>query len=150
MNTSPERSAQVSIVAWMRQVLPRGSLVASIKNEHQARAADPISRARFWQKRKKEGVLGGFPDVLICLVGRVLFIETKRPNSGVLSNAQEDRHTELRTLGHPVAVCTDIESARYFLQSERVPLSETAGQLARPAKFRVEKDKRLRSDPLPF
>lgn len=150
MNASPERSAQVTLVKWLRYVLPRGSMVAAVKNEYRADSHDKIEIIRFHQKRKAEGVKAGFPDMVICVPGRVIFAETKRLKGGVLSENQQDRHDELRKLGHPVEVVTDIESMRHFLQSEGVPLSEASGQLARPATYRMAPRKKLVSDILPF
>lgn len=52
----------------------------------------------------------GMPDRLICLPGgRVVFIETKRPKGGRLSEMQKYRHKELRRLGFEVRVVNTTE-----------------------------------------
>ena len=143
-----ERDIQVSIVNWLRLVLPRGSVVWAVKNEHAAKATTTAGRMRFFQKRKAEGVLAGIPDVHFVIPGpRLLMIETKTA-AGVVSANQQIRHEELRALGVAVGIAVDIDSARGFLSREGVALRETAGQPTRVAKVRFAK--RLVDDEMPF
>lgn len=152
-----ERPVQVALVEWLELVLPRGSVVAAVKNEHKARSKSKHGRIRFYQMRAAEGVKEGFPDLILALAHRTLYIETKAPQDkaagfkgGVVDDDQLRIHDELRTLGHPVAVCTDIESARAFLLAEGVELREAAGQLARAAVVRMAPRRDGLNDSLPF
>ncbi len=125
---APERAAQVSVVAYLRQALPPGSIVAAVKNEHGASGRTAGQRARFGAKRKAEGVVGGFPDLVICLPGgKAVFLELKAPKTGRISDAQRGRHAELRALGFGVGVATSIETAELALRALGVPLKATAG-----------------------
>lgn len=148
---SPERGVQVTLVKWLETVLPIGSVVFAVKNESAAKATSKIARARFFAKRKAEGVRTGFPDIGICLPhGAMVMIETKAPN-GVVSDAQQGMHDRLRALGHVVILATSIETCRAGLQAAGVLLRETAGQLAVEPVVRMAKRRaRLPADGLPF
>ena len=150
---SPERTVQVTLRRWLDLVLPVGSIVAAVKNEHAASSADPMARARFHAKRKAEGVLTGFPDMVALLPGgRTLLIEVKAPTGGVVSEAQDGLHTQLRSLGYTVVLATSIETCRGGLLAAGVPLREAAGQAVGVAKVRVAKAKtaRMPADVVPF
>lgn len=144
---SPERDAQKSVVAWLRQVLPAGSLVAAVKNEHRASSGTQGGRIRFYAARKAEGVVTGWPDLIICVPGRTLFVEMKAPGSGVLSAEQVALHDQLRALGFAVGVATCIETTRAFLLSAGVTLAEVAGQATKEARVRVASKTRRGVDP---
>lgn len=146
----PERQTQGAIVSWLRAVLPRGSLVSASMNEAAASSPNAIARSRYYQRRRKAGVLSGWPDLIICIPDRVLFVETKRPKGGVVSDSQQGVHAALRTLGHPVGIVTDIESCRWFLIQEGVPTNETPGQPAHEAKFRLAKRTNIDDPEMPF
>lgn len=144
--SSPERDVQVAIVAWLRLVLPAGSKVAAVKNEHAPRAVSVGARMRFFAKRREEGVLAGFPDIVILLAGgKTVLFETKRPKNGVVSETQGILHGELTEIGHPVYLVTSIEDGRGVLVRLSVPLREAAGQLTSVARVRVAKPKRTLS-----
>lgn len=149
---SPERTVQVTLRRWLDMVLPAGSVTAAVKNEHAAASADPMARARFHAKRKAEGVVTGFPDMVALLPGgRTVLIEVKAPRTGVVSDAQDGLHTRLRSLGHVVILADSIEACRGGLLAAGVPLREAAGQAVAVAKVRVAKPKvRLLNDPLPW
>lgn len=149
----PERAVQVPLVDWLRMVLPRGWKVFAVKNEYQARSADPKARARFYAMRKAEGVVTGWPD-LGCVdpKGRLYPIEVKAPG-GIVSSDQQDRHEELALEnGTVVGIVDSIESCRLHWHTLGIHLRETPGQLMRPAKVTYEKRKhRLVDDmALPF
>ena len=119
---TPERDLQVEQVAWLRAVLPAGSVVAAIKNEYRADAASGRARARFYAKRREEGVQDGMPDIVIALPNAaVAWVENKSPR-GVLSDAQRDMHAALRALGHTVIVARTIEQTRAGLIAAGVAL----------------------------
>lgn len=124
---SPERTAQVAVVGFLRSALPPGSIVAAVKNEHKARSASSGARARFYQKRKQEGVKAGFPDLVAVLPGgRTVFIEMKAPKRGRLSPAQLECHAALRSLGHIVGVARSIDEAQAILLQAGIPLRARA------------------------
>ena len=149
---SPERAVQVTLRRWLELVLPVGTIVFAVKNEHAPKHADPIARARFFSKRKAEGVLPGFPDLGALMPGpQTVLFEVKAPKTGVVSDVQDGLHTRLRTLGYPVVVANSIETARGGLQALGIPLREAAGQATATARVRVAKPrKRLLNDPLPL
>lgn len=128
---TPERDLQVGQVAWLRDVLPPGSVVAAIKNEHRADAASGRARARFYAKRREEGVQDGMPDVVIALAGaRVVWIENKSLR-GRLSKDQRDMHAVLRALGHTVFVARTIDQTRAGLIAAGVVLACAANEAAK-------------------
>lgn len=120
---SPERSAQRSVVSFLRTVLPPGSIVAAVVNEQRGAGRTAEQRARFGAARRASGVVSGFPD-LICLLpaGRTVLIEMKAPRTGRLSDAQRELHARIAALGHPVAVATSIDTALAALRAAGVPL----------------------------
>ena len=149
----PERAVARACIAWMRMVLPPGSVPATIPNEQRGTGQTAMQRARYGRARKASGVVTGMPDCVVALPsGRTIWIEFKAPGTGVLSDAQDGLHTRFRSLGHVVIVADGIECLRHGLQAAGVPLREAAGQAAAPAKVRVAKPRvpRLVDDPLPW
>jgi hypothetical protein len=124
---SPERGAQVAVVAYLRTHLPPGSIVAAVKNEHGAKAKTAGARARFGAKRKAEGVRPGFPDLIIILPcpPRLALVEMKAPKGGRLSPAQIELHRELADMGFPVFVARSVEEARDGFLRLGVPLRQS-------------------------
>lgn len=124
---SPERAAQVAIVAYFRYALPAGSIVAAVKNEHQPRSRTKGGRMRFFAKRKAEGVVAGFWDLALLLDGpRTLLVEVKAPKTGRLSGAQRLRHAEAKALGYDTIVVRSVEEAELALRALGVPLRARA------------------------
>lgn len=145
-----ERPAQESVVAWLRAVLPAGSRVFAVVNEAPAKGTG-FARARFYQKRRKAGVLDGMPDLGIILPGgECAWVEMKRPVGGELRADQAELHRELRALGHRVGVATCIDTARHLLREWGVPLRESAAEPSRAAKVRVQKARAVLDDVLPL
>lgn len=107
---TPERDLQKSIVLLAKRCFPQ-VLMAAVPNAHAAKSKDKRQAQRFGQARKKEGVVTGFPDLVICLpAGRVLLWELKAPK-GSTSAAQNLVHARLFDMGHPVQVIRTIEQA---------------------------------------
>lgn len=140
------------MIKWMRLVLPPGSIVAAIVNEQRAASQDAGARMRFGAARKASGVVTGFYDATAVLpAGRVIWFEFKRPDGGIVSDAQSDVHARTRALGHTVIIATSIETCRFGLLAAGVALREAAGQLVAEPKFRVAKARtRLPADACPF
>ncbi len=147
-----EREIARSIVAWLRRVLPAGSMVAAIVNEQRGAGTTALQRARYGMARKKSGVVTGFPDACIALAsGRVIWCEWKRPRTGIVSDQQTKVHDLLHALGHSVILANSIETARGELQRLGVPLREAAGQAVAVAKVRRALPRvRLPEDALPW
>ena len=145
-----ERATQVAIVRWLRLVLPRGSIVAAVANEARASSADPHARARYYDARKAAGVVTGFPDLILALPDRVMFLEMKRPKGGVVSWQQALLHEALQALGHPVGIAVSIETARGFLRRHGVALSESADLPVADVAVRYEKPPTFTNDAMPF
>lgn len=134
-----EKDIQETIVAWLRRVLPAGSIVQAVRNEAAPRSKAPHARARYHAKRMRAGLAWGFPDLVLIVPGRTLFLELKRPASGEVSATQADMHRRIRDTGHAVGLATGVEEARWFLREQGVPLSEGATEPAREAKVRTVK-----------
>lgn len=124
---TPERDAQKAVVAWLRAVLPPGSLVWATVNESPAQSRDPHARARFYASRRAAGVVTGWPDVGMIVPGpRTVMVEMKAPGYSPSDVSEEQRrvHAGLRALGIPVGICTGIDDVRAFLLSRGVRLRE--------------------------
>lgn len=111
---TPEADVQRAIVAWLRVVLPPGSLV-----HHSAHEVGGGSR---WAAQRQAiaqgmGVHAGFPDLVVFSAGRVLFLEVKAPR-GRLSPAQRDTADQLRDQGFSHAVVTSVDAVRAVLAAE--------------------------------
>jgi len=147
-----EKPTQRALLQWLRLVLPPGSIVSATMNESGgAKSTDPHARARYFEARKASGVVGGWPD-LTCAIppARVVFLETKRPVGGVLSEAQQEIHARLRAMGHHVGVVTGPESALVVLQAAGVPLRNVGNMQAVPAVVRLARSTKLVADPVPI
>ena len=60
--------------------------------------------------------VAGFPDRIMCApVGRIAFVELKRPKGGVLSELQKEQHKRLRRLGFQVEVLWTKEEVDTFM-----------------------------------
>ena len=151
MSIGPEMAVQRACIAWMRFVLPVGSIVAAIPGEQRGSGQTALQRARYGMARKASGIVTGLPDCVVALpAGRCLWVEFKRPG-GVISDAQDGLHTRMRSLKHIVVVVDGIESLRGRLLSYGVVLREADGQATAVAKVRVARPRnRLVSDPLPW
>ena len=141
----PERAVARACVAWLRLVLPVGSMTATIVNEQRGTGQTELQRARYGQARKASGVLTGFFDATTLLpLGQSIWFEWKRPG-GTVSDYQLGVHDRARALGHLVIVADSIESCRGALLAAGVPLREAAGQAVAVARVLVAK---RRADPL--
>lgn len=109
---NPEADAQRPIVAFLRAVLPLGSIVHHSANE----AAGGGEAAR---KRQAVlvgmGVHAGFSDLIVISGGRVLFLEVKS-RTGRLTEAQERFRDDVVGQGLPWALVRSIEDATAALR----------------------------------
>ena len=134
-----ERQAQRTVLQWLALVLPPGSMVHHVANEAAVNPKwTPHQKARYFEERRKDGVLLGFPDLLILLPGRKLvLVEMKRPDGerrgGQLSKEQKALHPQLLARGFPLVVARTIEDVAAVLRADGVPLREAYGAEARAA-----------------
>ena len=135
----PERAVARACIAWLRLVLPVGSIVGTIPNEQRGTGQTAIQRARYGMARKASGVLTGMPDCVAALPGgRTIWLEFKAPR-GVVSDAQAGLHERFASMGHMVIVADSIEACRGGLRIAGVPLREAAGQAVATPRVRMAK-----------
>lgn len=97
-----EHVEQREFVEWFRQTY-RGVRIFAIPN---GEARSRTTGARL----KAEGVSAGVPDLFIPEL--LTWVEMKRADGGVVSDAQANWHTYLRGLGHRVIVARGLEDAK--------------------------------------
>ena len=106
---SIEHTEQVKFVLWIRVFHPE-LICAAVPNGAEVSASQRIRLA-------KEGLLAGFPDVIIFGTSKnVLLLEFKRPNKGAgkgrVSEEQKDLHQRLTGAGFPVHVVYTADMAK--------------------------------------
>ena len=67
-------------------------------------------------KMKEEGFRTGFPDIMVLLPGRVVFIEMKRVSKSRVSDEQKEWNAKLRTLGFDAYICKGFEAAASVIE----------------------------------
>lgn len=117
--TDREGPIQRACVAYLRQVLP-GAVVYHPPNEIPLRGRDV---ARAIAKAKANGMLPGFPDILIYHEGQGYTIEIKAEGNG-LSDAQKRVREQLEQQNIPYAVCRSVEDVRETLAAWGVETTE--------------------------
>jgi VRR-NUC domain len=101
-----EHREQCAFIKWVRYAHP-GLLVAAIPNGGNRNAITG-------KKLKDEGVMAGFPDILVARQGKdypMLFIEMKSAK-GRLSESQKEVKKRLEWEGYLVVVCHSWEEAK--------------------------------------
>lgn len=109
----PEADAQRAIVAFLRVILPRDSIVHHSANEvtsggHAARVSQAI--------RVGMGVYQGFSDLIVISQGRVAFLEVKS-KVGRATPEQQAFGQLVESMGFPWAIVRTPEDAAAFLES---------------------------------
>lgn len=105
-----------SIWQQLQHIIPDDATAQSFEN----RQNGPIEGRR----RKGRGCLPGWPDIGVVWNTRTYYIELKTP-TGRLSEAQKQRHAELKAAGAPLAVCRSLEDVLFFLERHGMPLKGT-------------------------
>ena len=113
-----EETIQVSIVEWLRLVLP-GALIWHTPN---GGWRDPREAA----KLKRMGVLPGIPDIIVFMEGAFAFSLECKTQRGTLSDDQKNVHSIMRLLGFKVATVRGIDESRQALASWGVKTREAA------------------------
>ena len=106
-----ENPIQRAIVQYLRTAIPGNPIVHHSPNEIGLSGKDV---ARQIAKAKLNGMVPGWPDLVVVCYPAVLFFEVKAPG-GRLSPAQEQVHMDMIRLGHRVAVVRSIEDVQAAL-----------------------------------
>lgn len=111
-NKQPESHIQQAIVKYLRE---NGYLVAHVPNGFKGHGTKE-QRERRGARLKREGVLAGFPDLLIYgAQGRVGHVEVKAEGAYQRPN-QKEVQAMLEALGQRYAVCRSIEDIQDTFQ----------------------------------
>lgn len=109
---TPEADAQRAIVALLRAVMPRGSIVHHSPNEVGFGGARARNRQAILAGM---GLFRGFSDLLVISEGRVMFLEVKSA-TGQLEPSQERFRDLVQAQGLPWALVRSPEDAVAALQ----------------------------------
>lgn len=118
-----EREIQRQIIDWLNLALPFGSVVHHAANEA---APDPArskrATAAYFGNRRKDGVLDGFPDLILLIPpGRAVLLEVKKHN-GRVQPEQDELLCRISVAGFPVGVVRSTEDTRDVLTRAGIPL----------------------------
>lgn len=114
--TDRENPIQRAIIDYLRHVLP-GCLIHHSPNEL---GMSGQAAARQIAKAKHNGMLPGFPDLVVAHDGGIMFLEVKAEGNYLTEN-QRDVHLTLASLGHRVAVVRSIDDVRELLGKWGIP-----------------------------
>jgi hypothetical protein len=110
-NRHPEADVQRAIVAMLRAVLPKRSVVHHSPNE----AGGGPSAAKRQAILVGMGVHPGWSDLTVLSEGRVLFLEVKSA-TGRLSAAEAEFRDTVDAMGFPWALVRSVDDALLALQ----------------------------------
>jgi hypothetical protein len=121
MAYNDEFKIQVSIVKWLRLVMPQ-AVIQHSRNEHGKKGKAGMLAA---QRQKAAGTMSGFPDLVCFPYAEVgpFFLEVKTPK-GRVSDVQKQVHHMLAERGYPVGVVRSIDDVRAFLQDNGIGFNE--------------------------
>ncbi|RLE52078.1 MAG: hypothetical protein DRJ26_05090 [Candidatus Methanomethylicota archaeon] len=108
MSDPTEQQEQVAVIGWLKAnnvsfFAPPSSFFSSAKKDKRFFGMIGKLKSAGWSK--------GFPDLIIFLNGRTVFIEMKTLNTGVVSPAQKAWLEKLRSLGHDAYICKGADAA---------------------------------------
>ena len=103
-----EASIQAALIEHWQQRGEPDSIVAAVPNGELRDKATAI-------KLQKQGVLPGFPDLIVCAKGAASLVEVKRLR-GRLSRDLENVHAVLRRIGIPVYVVNNLDDGLELLE----------------------------------
>lgn len=104
-----------SVADALRYLLPQDATWTTWEARNAASVAEGA-------RRKKLGLLAGWPDIGIFWRSRVVLLELKRSRYGVLSKAQRELHPRLENAGFPVEVCCSVEDVLAVVARSGIPL----------------------------
>lgn len=105
-----ENPIQRAIIDFLRQALP-GCLIHHSPNE--LGMSGPAA-ARQIAKAKHNGMLPGFPDLVVAHDGGILFLEVKAEGNYLTEN-QRAVHDALAAMGHRISVVRSIDDTKEML-----------------------------------
>lgn len=106
-----ENPIQRSIVEYLRLNVPGNPIVHHSPNEL---GLSGEAAARQVAKHKMNGMLPGFPDLVVICYAGIFFLEVKAEGN-TLSPAQKAVHLDIIRLGYRVAVVRSIDDVREVL-----------------------------------
>lgn len=128
---SPERDAQIAVVAWLRKA---GCLVNAAENERRADSKDRDKQARFQTMRQKAGITKGWPDLTVVTPdGQVCFVEMKSA-TGTASDAQKAMLAAMSSRGLVAVLGRDIWSVQAALYEKGIVIARTGRMQAETAR----------------
>lgn len=113
-----ERQLAASVASFLRVALPREAVFTHVPNEGR----------RGWHAQrdlKQQGVLTGFPDLMILYGGKAYFIELKSAK-GVVMPHQKEVHQMIRNAGFDCFVARSLDDVVTVLNFWAIPLKATA------------------------
>ena len=118
---APERKVQISILRWLRTVMPKAMIHHSVNEGNRGGKAGMLDGAR----KKNMGMVPGFPDLIVLPYANIgaFFIEVKA-EKGRVSPVQKQVHDMLDNLGYKVCVAKSVDDVRAFLQAEGIGFNE--------------------------
>lgn len=108
-----ESDEQKVFVKWLRLMrIPH----TSVTNEQQMSSQNKKMAMMQGAKAKAMGKSKGFPDMMIVLQEKCLFVEMKRVKGSTTSKEQKAWIEALNGLGHSASVCKGAEEAIKFVK----------------------------------
>ena len=111
----PENELHQACADALWRLLPSDAVWTTWEARNAASAAEGA-------RRKRLGLLPGWPDAGVFYRGRLVLLELKRSRYGVLSPAQRELHPRLAAAGFPVAVVRSVPEVLDALSAAGVPL----------------------------
>ncbi|MBU1567743.1 MAG: VRR-NUC domain-containing protein [Proteobacteria bacterium] len=111
--TPSEDDEQIAFVDWLKaNQIPH----ASITNSQNISGANRIAAIKMMQKLKRLGLAPGFPDLLVILGHKILFIEMKRTGKSTTQDNQKEWVQFLDLLPYAEArICNGCDEAIDFV-----------------------------------
>ena len=126
-NKSEEHDMQAAVVHYLHKLCPSVLVAASLNGE--LRPTGDMGKFYGWMnKLKSRGMLTGDCDLrLTWFPSRCIFIEMKRRNGGVVSDAQDTVGDRLKAQGFPVYVLErGVDGLKEIIRREGIPCSDSS------------------------
>ena len=113
MKPALESEEQKAFVQWLRFM---NIAHTAVTNEQQMSSQNKKMAMIQGAKAKSMGKAKGFPDMIVILEGKCLFVELKRTKGSTTSKEQLVWVDTLNNLGHHAKVCKDAKEAIEFVE----------------------------------
>ena len=113
MKPTLESEEQKAFVQWLRFM---NIAHTSVTNEQQMSSQNKKMAMIQGAKAKAMGKAKGFPDIIVILEGKCLFVELKRTKGSTTSKEQLVWVDTLNNLGHHAKVCKGAKEAIEFVE----------------------------------